>query len=117
MKQLYRDWRVFAALMCAAALMACAGLTANTFNDKVAAASITITSSTSAVNTLATAGKITKKQAESALAASKAGSLALDTAQSMKNAGDPQADSQLQLANTILEGLKVFLISQGATVK
>jgi len=111
-----RTW--FAALALAL-LVACAGgfPTASTFNDKVAQASITITSSTNAINTLAISGKVTKRQAESALAASRAASLALDTAQAMQSTGDPQATTQLQLATSVLDGLKAFLISQGATVK
>lgn len=118
MKTLFKQ--ILAALLFAVALSACSSLGVNpqTFDDKIAAASVTVTSATLAADQLAASGKITKAQAQSALASSRAGSLALDTAQALKAKGDAAgAEAQLAMANTVLSAVKTFLISQGATVK
>lgn len=95
-------------------LVACA--TPQTFNDKVAATSASITAVTAAATSLATSGRITKAQATDVLAASKAASDALTTAQKMQAQGVTGAEAQLALATSILTSVRAFLTSQGASL-
>ena len=95
-------------------LAACA-TQSTAFNDRSAEASVTLTWATNEATKLAAAGAITKQQFSGVLDASRAGSLALDTAKTLNAQGDATgAAAQLSMATTILSSVKTFLISYGA---
>ena len=94
-------------------LQGCA-VTSTAFNDKAAEASVSLQWATSEATKLAAAGTITRAQLTSAIDASKAGTLALDTAKTLQAAGKAaDAETQLGMAITILNSVKTFLLAYG----
>jgi peptidoglycan/LPS O-acetylase OafA/YrhL len=106
------------ATMLLALVVACgtlAPLKPATFDDSVALTSQSITTVTTGANTLAERQQISKSVAKSVLTASQTASAALSLAQAAHVRGDmTEATTQLDMANSVLSGLKTFLVSKGA---
>ena len=111
---------IFAAFVLMLAFLSATGCasavaTPQTFDDKVAVASQSIQTITAGATTLASSGKISKAAAQNVLTASRTASATLSSALALKSSDPVGANQQLAVATGVLDALKSFLVSNGAT--
>lgn len=102
----------FLAILLLAAITACGALGADspqTFNEKAAAAQITVTATRSTALQLLQAGKITPADAKNAQAAAAAGNTAIDIARQYAATDPAGASAKLTSAVAIVTAVQAYL--------
>lgn len=97
-------------------LAACAALgvdTPKTFNERVAAAQISVTAARSSALQLLEAGKITAADARNVQAAADAGNMAIDLAIQLEKSDPNAAGAKLAYAVSIVTAVQTYLATKG----
>jgi len=107
---------LFLVALLIATLTACTALgvdTPQTFNQRAAAAQITVTAVRSQALTLLNAGKISAKDAANVQATADAGNAAIDLALATKSADPTAATDKLTAAIAVLTATQAYLTAKG----
>jgi predicted kinase len=107
-----------AAVLLIAAITACSALgvdSPQTFNEKAAAAQISVTATRSTALQLLNAGKITAADAKNVQAAADAGNAAIDLARQLEATDKTGAGAKLASAVAIITGVQAYLATKGAS--
>lgn len=112
--------KLFLAAIAVAVLTACAAIGApppQTFNERVAAAQISVTALRSTALQLLEAGKITAADARNVQAAANAGNAAIDLAVQIDKTDPATAGAKLTSAMAVIAAVQTYLATKGAATK
>jgi len=96
-----------------ALLQACAGLTPDTFNKKLAAGYATVQTVNESAGSLLTANKISKKDAQNVVDTSRMAVAGLDTAAEIGKTDLSAGNAKLTATIAIVTALQAYLVTKG----